>query len=132
MLVTPNEIIDRVGYEVTNDVVQAAQMMVEAYVGRVEEDVTEASDRAVMATAITFQAIYIKENKDDAFMQVALKGMTLGETRSDFVWEKFSPFMSPWAAKSCERLSWMRSRSISTGPVFTPEYEGWAARWVTE
>lgn len=126
MLITATEIKNRTGYEIPSTVVSVAQMMIESYVGRVEEDVSEPNDIAIMGNAVAFQAIYIAENVEDSFMQSHIKSLTQGEVTTAFVWEKFAPFMSPWASKSCEKLSWMRSRSINTGPVFSrPAVVGW-------
>lgn len=132
MFTTPQEIKDKTGHELESQRVSNAQMMVETYIGRVEEDVTDASDLAILATAVTFQAIYLGDNEDMVWEQVAAKTIGQNESVMSFEPTMFAPFMSPWAVKACSRLSWMRSRSVSTGPVFDRHHVGWAERWVTE
>lgn len=132
MFTTEQEISNRTGVFVDTQRVMNAQMMVETFIGRVEEDVTDASDRAILATAVTFQAIYLGDNEDMAWEQIAAKQIGQNESVMTFDPTMFAPFMSPWAVKACSRLSWMRSRSISTGPVFSGQRTGWAERWVTE
>jgi len=132
MFTTVDEVQNLTGYAVDGSVLNLANTLVEIYVGRVDEDVTDASDREILGNAVALQAIYIKDNPDDILMQAAIKSSTRSDSIIAFHWEQFSPFMSPWAVKACQRLSWFRSRSVTTGPVFSGPVEGWAYRWLTE
>jgi hypothetical protein len=117
MFITPAEITAKTGYVVETNVVQRAQTMVESFVGRVEAEVTEATDKALLGHATMWQAIYIMEEPEAMLQQVAVKTMMGGDQTTVFDVEKFAPFFAPWAFKACERLSWRRSRTIRTGPV---------------
>jgi len=117
MFITEREVLTQTGIEVTRTNVSLAQLMVETYVGRGESDIEENKDKELMAQAITFQAIYLDGQPDNVMTTAAATFMSQGSTSVSFNLESFAPFMSPWALKATQRLSWMRSRSVSTGRV---------------
>lgn len=118
MFTTREAILEKTGVDVDNQTLATAQMMVEAYIGKVEQDITDAGDTALLGRAVTFQAIYINGQVMDILELVAQKSTSIGETTSTFQTELMAPFMSPWAAITCRRLTWMGTRSVHTGPVF--------------
>lgn len=117
MFITEREIQTQTGVVVTRQTVNLAQMMIETYVGKVEEDISDGGDKALMAQAVMFQAIYMEEKPLDVLTKAAVLSNTQGENSSKFDTELFSPFMSPWAIKGLSRLSWNKTRSIHTGKV---------------
>ena len=117
MFTTVNEIKNLTGIEVSSENLNLAQMMIETYVGRVEEDVDDASDKALLAQATMFQAIYMEERPDSVLTNAATTMLTQGGAQAVFDTKLFAPFLSPWAAKACSRLTFTRSRSIRTGKV---------------
>jgi hypothetical protein len=117
MFITEREILTQTGFTVARTNVNMAQMMVETYTGRVEEDISDGTDKALMAQAVMYQAIYMEERPGDVLHQAEVHQIVQGDTSTKFNVEKFSPFMSPWSIKACERLSWNKSRSIKTGKV---------------
>lgn len=128
MFTTKEAILETTGVEVDQPTLATAQMMIEAYVGKSEQDVVDGSDRSLLGMAVTFQAIYINGNRMDILEQVAVKSQVIGETTTSFNLDLLAPFMSPWAAMTCKRLSWAGTRSVYTGrmtshPVEIPAWE---------
>lgn len=132
MFVTVEQVLALTGKEVTQEIVNLAQTMLEIYVGRVDEDIVDASDRSLMANATAMQAVYMMDNPESILDQAAVTQNMESDTMVTFDTAKFSPFLSPWAFRACDKLSWNRSRSLHTGPVFGVRPLGWAHRWVTE
>lgn len=132
MFTTVERVYEMTGYQVTEFNLALAQTMIEAYVGKVEADVVDASDFAILGRATAFQAVYIKENPDDVLEQAPVKSLGQNESVTVFDVEKWSPFLSVWVIMACNGLSWRRSRSIKTGPVLDRPIEGWAYRWLYE
>lgn len=118
MFTTKEAVQEITGIEVTPDVLSLAHIMVEAWVGRMEGDVTEGRDVALLGRATAFQAVYIRDSLDVILEQAAVKSITLSESTTAFDLDMFAPYMSPWAILSCKGLSWMSTRSVHTGPVF--------------
>lgn len=129
MYTTKEAITERTGYEMDQQGLALAQMMIEAWTGKSEEEVTDATDRARLADAVTFQAVYIKGVAPDVLQQMALTSLTQGESTYRFDPHMFSPYMSPWAIMACQKLSWMGTRTVHTGPVF--DKRGAVSRWET-
>lgn len=118
MFITKEEIKERSGYDVTPDVLNLAHIMIEAYVGKTEADVADASDRAILGRAVMFQAAFMDKLGPTLMEQVAMKSIVIGETTTIFDTSMFSPYMSPWAVWLCRGLSWNGTRTVHTGPVF--------------
>ena len=117
MFITEKEILAVYGYTVTRPNVNLAQAMLETYTGKMEEDVADGNDKALLAQAVAFQAIYMEERPDGVLKQAAISYSLQGGNATTFDTDMFSPFMSPWAIKACEKLSWNKSRSVHTGKV---------------
>lgn len=130
MFISREEVQSRSGIPVTQDILILAQTMIEAYIGREESEVTEASDQSTLAKATMFQALYIRENTDIVLEQAAVKSLSQNESVIEFNAELFAPFMSPWAVAACKRLSWMGTRTVHTGPIF--DGPRWNLSWVND
>ena len=117
MFITEREIQSLYGYTVTRPNVNLAQAMLEVFTGKQEEEVADGNDKSLLAQAVAFQAIYMEEKPDGVLKQAAINYSMQGGNATTFNTDMFSPFMSPWAIKACEKLSWYKSRSIHTGKV---------------
>lgn len=117
MFITKEAINTQMGVEVDAVTLSTAQMMIEAWVGKSDADVTDAGDRSTLGRAVAFQAVYINGKASDILEQIAVKKMTVGATNTEFDTSLFSPYMSPWAVMTCQRLSWRGTRSVHTGPI---------------
>lgn len=126
MFITSAEVKTMTGLDVTPATVVLAQMMVETWVRRTEVSITDAGDIETMRRAIAFQAVYTQDNADDMLSTPAMLRQTLVENSGTFDVASFAPHMSPWAVKACENLSWRRTRSVRTAPLFLkPEVTQW-------
>lgn len=117
MFITEREIQTQTGVTVTRASVNLAQMMIETYAGKVEEEIVNGVDRTLMSQAVMFQAVYMEERPLDVMTQAAVLSKTQGENSTKFNSDMFSPFLSPWSIKALSGLSWKKSRSIKTGKV---------------
>lgn len=117
MFITKEQIKDNLGVDIDAVTLATAQMMIEAYIGKSENDVADASDRATLGRAVAFQAVYIKDQRLDVLEQIGVTQMDIGSTTYQFNDKLFSPYMSPWAVQSCKGLSWYGTRSVKTGPA---------------
>lgn len=118
MFTTVEQIKTLTGYDVESQTVLSAQLIIETWVGRSEGEVADASDLSILGRATIFQAVYMHAHPAITFEQFASLKEVSGESSSTPNNDMFSPFISPWAWRTCQKLSWMGSRSIHTGPTF--------------
>lgn len=107
------------GYEVSLDLVNQAQAVLESFLGKVEAEIDDPNDRAVLARATSFQAAYMKNNADRVYEQIAVRSVAQSDGGAVMNTEMWAPFIAPLAYLSMRSLSWKRTRSVRTGPVFT-------------
>lgn len=126
MFTTPEFVLDITGYTVTSEDVTKAQAILEAYIGKIEQDITDPRDLSILAKATAYQVSYMKNNFNRTFEQAALSQIV---QNSNVVTFKAGDDTSPWIAGltklACKHLSWRKSRSISTGRIF----QAYASRW---
>lgn len=104
------------GYEVTQETLLRAQGIIEAYTGRLESDVSNVRDTALLGKATAYQAAYMRDNYEQVFEQVALSQTGQSGTLMTFkAGDDAAPFIAPLAVLACKKLSWFRSRSVKTG-----------------
>ena len=132
MFITREQVADITGVQVDQLTLATAQAMVEAFVGKSELDVVDASDKAALAKAVMFQSVYINGQVQDVLEQVAVKQMTVGATNTTFDTSMMAPYLSPWAKMACQGLSWRGTRSVRVGKTFDYPHSGWVERWLTE
>lgn len=132
MFITREQVADITGVTVDQATLATAQAMIEAYVGRTEMDIVDASDKATLGRATMFQAVYINGQALDVLEQVAVKSMTVGSTNTTFDTSMMAPYLSPWAKMACQRVSWRGSRSVHTGPIRPYGGKTLGERWYTE
>lgn len=119
MFTSVEETKELTGYDVENTTIIMAQGIIEAYVGRIEAQVFDPTDRALLTSATAYQAAYMNENSEMIFEQVAASyiaqfGQAITFRGSDMA----SPFVSPLAQLACSKLSWKRNRSVRTGSIY--------------
>lgn len=121
------------GYTVDNDLLAMAQGVLETYIGKVEAEIEDAVDKALLANATAYQAAYMQENYSTVFGQVPITRSTVMGA-SVALADSSSPYIAGLARMACSKLSWRRSRSVHTGPLtdnpsslgYVPlESEGW-------
>jgi hypothetical protein len=106
------------GYDVTLDLVNQAQGILEAFMGKVEAEVESAYDKAILARATAYQAAYMSTNADKVYEQIAIRSVAQSDGGAVMNTEMWAPFVAPMAFIAMRSLSWKRSRSVKTGPVF--------------
>ena len=116
------------GYEVTLDTVYKAQAIVETYCGRVENDITNMRDKALLSRAVAYQAAYMRDNSEQIFEQASLAQAGQSDSLVTYkAGDTHSPWVAPLAALACKKLSWFKSRSVRTGKS-TRAYPGYYNR----
>lgn len=128
MFINVTEVKDVTGKDVTVKDITLAQHVIEAYVGRNESEVFGADDRSLMAKAVAFQAVYMLDNYDRVYQQVAVVQMGQMDGQMTLDRNMAAPFIAPLAVLSLRNLTWRRSRSVKTGAMFGRARIG---RWET-
>lgn len=114
------------GYEVSLDLVNQAQAVLEVFIGKVEADIDSAYDLAILGRATAFQAAYMRDNAERIYEQVAVRSIAQTDGGVVMNTDMAAPFIAPMALFAVRNLSWKRSRSVTTGPVFEGyRTEGW-------
>lgn len=106
------------GKDVDLALLNRAQSIIEAFVGKVEANVQDGNDLQLLAKATAYQAAYMQENEAIVYEQIALTSGGQTDSRTDFDQKMFSPFIAPLAVISLKALSFKKSRSIQTGRIF--------------
>lgn len=130
MFVNVKGVQDITGREVSREDIQAAQHIIEAFVGRNETEVSGADDFALMAKAVAYQAVYMQNNYDKVFEQIAVRSTGQLDAQMTLDTAMSAPFISPLAVLTLRNLTWRRSRSVRTGPIFPagPRVSRWERR----
>jgi hypothetical protein len=116
MFVTQQEVKTITGKIATADLIQRAQYVIEAYVGKFEADVSDTNDIEILKRATAYQTAYMLNNEDIVFEQMAVQTTGQNDAYTSFKQnDAASPFVAPMAVMVCNRLTFMRSRSIYTG-----------------
>ncbi len=127
MFVTTTQVKTITNKTVNAGLVERAQYAIEAYVGRFEADVEDTRDLEILKRATAYQAAYMLNNEDIVFEQMAVSTTMQNEASTTFkAGDKVSPFIAPMAVMMCDKLSFMKSRSIYTGRMAnTVEMPDW-------
>lgn len=119
MFVTTTEVKTITGKTVNAGLVERAQYAIEAYVGKFEADVEDARDLEVLKRATAYQAAYMLNNEDIVFEQMAVSTTMQNDASTTFKsGDNVSPFIAPMAVMMCDKLSFMRARSVYTGKMY--------------
>lgn len=101
--------------DVTMTQVMQAQFVIEIYTGRIESEINDSRDKEMLARAVIAQCVYMRDNPDVTFEQIAAASITRGDGMTSFVADGVSPFLAPLAVMACKHLSWKKSRSYKIG-----------------
>lgn len=116
MFITKENASELTNKEITNALLFRAQAIIETYVGKTEVEVHDSKDITFLGRAIAYQAAYMMDNEDLVYEQVSAK--TTGQNDSIISFKEgddASPWIAPLAVMACRKLSFIRSRSITTG-----------------
>ena len=127
MFTTTTQVKTITGKIVNAGLIERAQYAIEAYVGKFEADVTDTKDLEILKRAVAYQAAYMLNNEDIVFEQMAVSTTGQNDAYTTFKpGDKVSPFIAPMAVMVCTKLSFVKSRSIKTGPILsTGTYPDW-------
>ncbi|NDB90868.1 MAG: hypothetical protein EB166_08685, partial [Thaumarchaeota archaeon] len=115
------------GKIVNAGLVERAQYAIEAYVGKFEADIEDTRDLEILKRATAYQAAYMLNNEDVVFEQMAVSTTGQNDAYTTFKpGDKTAPFIAPMAIMMCDKLSFMRARSVYTGKMLdTTEENNW-------
>jgi hypothetical protein len=120
MFCSPQDVQKYTGYEVTGEVIFQAQAVIEAYVGRLETDVSNAQDLETLRKATSYQAAYMRDDYTKVFQQASVAQVVQNGSLISFrSGEQEAPWIAPLAKLSCKHLSWRKSRSVKTGGMWS-------------
>jgi hypothetical protein len=127
MFVTTAQVKTITNKTVNAGLVERAQYAIEAYVGKFEADVEDTRDLEILKRATAYQAAYMLNNEDIVFEQMAVSTTMQNEASTTFkAGDKTAPFIAPMAIMMCDKLSFMRARSVYTGKMLdTTEENNW-------
>lgn len=106
------------GKDVDLALLNRAQSIIEAFIGKVEANIEDANDLQLLGKATAYQAAYMQENEAIVYEQIALTSGGQTDSRTDFDQDMFAPFIAPLAVLALKSLSFKRSRSVQTGKMF--------------
>lgn len=104
--------------EIASDLLYRAQAIIETYVGQTDVEIQDTRDRTWLGRATAYQAAYMMDNEDIVFEQINAK--TTGQNDSIISFkdgDNVSPWISPLAVMACNRLTFVRSHSVTTGKM---------------
>jgi hypothetical protein len=118
MFANTNDVKNITGKIVNNQLVTRAQYVIEAFVGKFEADITNTKDIELLKRAVAYQCAYMNDNEDIVYEQMAVSTTGQNDAYTTFRnGDKSSPWIAPLAIMVCEKLSFVKSRSIKTGKV---------------
>lgn len=116
MFATITEVKNITGKNVSEELIQRAQYVLEAYIGKFESEIVDLNDLEVCKRACSYQAAYMLNNEDVVFEQMLVSTTGINDSYTTFkANDNFSPFISPMAIIVCRKLTFVRSRSVYTG-----------------
>lgn len=129
MFTTTTQVKTITGKIVNPALIERAQYVIEAYVGKFETEITNTKDIEVMKRAVAYQAAYMLNNEDIVFEQMAVSTTMQNDASTTFKpGDTASPFVAPMAVILCGKLSFVKSKSVYTGKmdrtISYPDYDG--------
>lgn len=95
-----------------------AQGLVEIYIGKDEIDIENASDLLLLDKMVAYQSVYMLENENIIWNQVALTSQAQTDFLVNFDTSKDAPWIAPLVVIAAKGLSFKKGRSLRTGKVF--------------
>jgi hypothetical protein len=134
MLATTTDVLELTNRNLSQSLINRAQAIVEMYVGKFEDEITNEKDLELIKRAVSYQAAYMDENEDIVFEQIAASTISQNDASTTFkAGDQVSPWIAPLTVMSCKKLSFNSSRSIATGkirPNSTAQFDGYYYEWV--
>lgn len=127
MFTTVEQVKALTDYDVTLAQIGIAQGILESYLGKVEVEIESAYDLAIMGRATAYQAAYMANGTEKMFEQAAIKSVAQADGGVVLDTNRHAPWIAPLAHIAMSALTWKRSRSVTTGPVFNTT--GAVANW---
>lgn len=118
MFTSTEQVMALTGYEVSLDLVNQAQGIIETFLGKVEQEIDNPYDLAVLGRATAYQAAYMKNNSEAVYEQIAIRSIAQADGGVVMDRDRHAPWIAPLAHMAISTLSWKRSRSVKTGPIF--------------
>ena len=116
MFATVAEVKTITGKIVDAALVSRAQYAIEAYIGKFEAEITETKDIEILKRAVSYQSAYMLNNEDIVFEQMAVSTTGQNDAYTSFKQgDSAAPFIAPMAVMICNRLSFIKTRSVYTG-----------------
>jgi hypothetical protein len=95
-------------------------------IGKDEIDVQTPSDLLLLDKMTAYQAVYMLENEDVVYKQIASNSVGSGDSIQNYNTAMSAPFIAPLAVMAARGLSFKKPRSIKTGKIFQwPTYLDW-------
>ena len=118
MFTTIEQVKDLTGYDVDSDLIYMAQAIIEAFSGRLDNDVKLAKDREVLARSTAYQAAYMKSNWETVFEQVGVTSMQTPDGALVLDITMAAPYLAPLAVINLRGLSARGGKSVKIGSMF--------------
>lgn len=127
MFTTTTQVKTITGKIVNAGLIERAQYAIEAYIGKFEADVTDTRDIEILKRATAYQAAYMLNNEDIVFEQMSVSTTMQNDASTTFKsGDSVSPFIAPMAVMVCSKLSFVKTRSVKTGPISSSvDYPEW-------
>lgn len=127
MFTTTTEVKTITNKVVSAGLIERAQYAIEAYIGKFEDEITDSKDLEILKRATAYQTAYMLNNEDIVFEQMAVSTTMQNDSSTTFKQgDSVSPFIAPMAVMMCEKLSFVRTRSIKTGKIVSQiSYPEW-------
>lgn len=118
MFANSNDVLTITGKVISQEVINRAQNLLEMYVNKTEAEITKTKDIALMKKAVAYQSVYMYNNEDIVYEQIASRVLSQNDSYVTFkVTDETSPWIAPLAVMACKKLSFIRTRSIVTGKI---------------
>jgi hypothetical protein len=118
MFTTATEVKTITGKIVDAALVARAQYVIEAYIGKFESEIIDTNDEEILKRAVAYQSAYMLNNEDIVYEQMSVSTTGQNEAYTTFKpGDTTSPFIAPLAVIICNKLSFMKTRSIYTAPL---------------
>lgn len=117
MFVNENQVKTITGKIVKTPLIERAQYAIEAFVGKFESEISDVTDLEILKRATAYQSAYMLNNEDIVFEQMAVSTTSQNDASTTFKQgDNISPFIAPMAVMICNKLSFMKTRTVHTGP----------------
>jgi hypothetical protein len=118
MFTTVNNVKEFTNADVTLELINRAQAIIEIFIGKSEIDIENINDLVVLDKMTAYQAAYMLDNEDVVYKQIATTSAGSGDSAQNYNASMNAPWMAPLAVLAARSLSFNKGRSIRTGRIF--------------